>query len=202
MIYANYIKPFLDRTFAMVMITLLFPLILSICLILLMTQGRHVFFAQLRTGKNMKTFRIIKFRTLNYLETSDLSMDNREFTFLGRIMRKTGADEIPQLFNILKGEMSFIGPRPMPVEYIDKYQKMHLDRFRVMPGVTGWAQVNGKNEISWGHRFDLDCQYVNNVSFTFDSKIIWLTVLQLFSFIINYKVVGKNMQVFNGSNLN
>ena len=87
--------------------------------------------------------------------------------------------------------MSFIGPRPMPVAYIDKYQKMHLDRFRVMSGVTGWAQVNGKNEISWGHRFDLDCQYVNNVSFTFDTKIIWLTILQLSSYTFNYKVIEK-----------
>jgi len=126
MIYSTHIKQIIDRIFAFILAILLLPLISTISLILLITQGKTIFFFQERTGENKRKFSLIKFRTLKATDSSDLSMKNRRFTPLGIVLRKTGIDEIPQLVNIVKGEMSFVGPRPMPVEYEEKYKAEHL----------------------------------------------------------------------------
>ncbi len=201
MIYGNYIKGTLDRFIACLLIILFFPFFFGIILLLWATQGRGVFFVQQRSGRHLQHFDLYKFRTLTDDATRGLSMEKRGFTQLGKFMRGTGLDELPQLFNILRGEMSFVGPRPLPTEYEGKYQLSHLKRFDIKPGITGWAQVCGRNDIPWGKRFELDLWYVDHQSFLLDAKIIWLTALGLCSsFFINTKPHG-NMEVFDGSNL-
>ena len=197
MIYRDYLKEYGARIIAFTLIIILLPLIVIISIGLLLSQGKSILFFQERTGKNSKNFTLYKFRTLKKAETEELSLTNREFTLFGKLLRLTGLDELPQLINILKGEMVFIGPRPMPVAYESFYQKEHFKRFRVKPGITGWAQVNGRNKTTWGMRFELDCWYVQNVSVYLDLKISFMTLGQLFK-IRNGAV---SMEVFNGTNL-
>ncbi len=147
----------------------------------------------------MKRFLVFKYQTLVPSYTSSLSLSNREFTFAGKCLRKSGLDELPQLINILKGEMSFIGPRPMPIAYESKYTHEHLKRFDVVPGITGWAQVHGKNNSSWKARFDFDCWYVDHMSVRIDLKVICMTIYQVVKSIAGYK--DNDMPVFTGENL-
>jgi len=201
MIYSLYIKGYLDKVMAFGLIILLLPIFILICLLLLITQGRQVIFIQERSGKGMITFKLLKFRTLKSTNAPGLSLNHRRLTYFGKILRKTGIDEWPQLYNILMGEMSFIGPRPMPREYEKMYSDHHLKRFNVNPGITGWAQIHGKNDISWGKRFDLDAWYVENTTFLTDVKIFWQTIVLMFNALL---ILGKeetDMPVFNGSNL-
>jgi len=128
-------------------------------------------------------------------------MDNRKFTLTGNLMRRSGLDEIPQLFNILKGDMSFIGPRPLPVEYETKYSNWQLIRFTVKPGITGLAQVHGRNDISWGKRFELDNKYAHHISLLLDVKICIKTIGQILLSLFKQDKEQLEMQVFNGSNL-
>lgn len=201
MIYKNYTKVIFDKLLAVALGILLFPLIVLIFILLFVTQGNPIIFVQSRSGRNLREFRLYKFRSLKLNGSTDLSMKKRTFTFFGEIMRRSGIDEIPQLLNILKGEMSFIGPRPLPTEYRELYHEAQLTRFRVKPGVTGWAQVHGRNEISWGHRFELDLWYVNNISLFLDIKIVCLTFIQLINSIFSQNKKQIEMPVFNGSNL-
>lgn len=201
MIYTKYIKHWFDIIMAIVMGGALIPIFILLCLLLLITQGKSIFFIQARSGINMKTFSVYKFRTLQQSGTNELSMDNRKFTFLGKMMRRTGIDELPQFYNILKGDMSFIGPRPMPVEYNDRYQAKHLDRFKVKPGITGLAQIHGKNDISWGERFDLDIAYAHNISFVLDAKIVLKTISQIGEALLSPGKKEPEMPVYNGYNL-
>ncbi len=193
--YRNVIKPSLDRILAVILMVVLAPFLGLLALIIFIIDGSPVFFIQYRSGIKMKCFRLYKFRTLVPLENSDLSMKNRHYTRTGRALRKTGIDELPQLWNIIKGEMSFVGPRPMPVEYNEKYNERYRKRFRVMPGITGWAQVAGRNLISWDERFNLDVWYVEHQSFLLDIKICLETIGQLLKFQSEHV-----MPVFNGSN--
>jgi len=201
MIYGNYIKVFFDRLMAVIMGILLLPLFIIIFVLLFITQGNPVFFVQMRSGKERRKFKLYKFRTLRTSVSGDLSMEKRTFTIFGNMMRRYGFDELPQLFNIVKGEMSFIGPRPMPVEYEEKYSSAQLLRFMVKPGITGWAQVHGRNDISWEHRFELDLWYVNNISLSLDIKIGWMTFIQIIISILNKDKRQVEMPVFKGSNL-
>ena len=201
MIYENYIKVFFDRLMAGILWILLLPLFIIIYILLFTTQGNPVFFVQMRSGKERKKFKLYKFRTLKPSVSGDLSMGKRTFTFFGNVMRRSGFDEFPQLFNIIKGEMSFIGPRPMPIEYEEKYSRTHLLRFMVKPGITGWAQVHGRNDISWEHRFELDLWYVNNISLFLDMKISWMTFIQIIISIFNKEKKQIEMPIFKGSNL-
>lgn len=201
MIYSLYIKGSLDKIMAFSLIILLLPIFILIYLLLLITQGRQVFFIQVRSGKGLITFKLLKFRTLKSTSEPGLSLNNRQFTYFGKSLRRLGIDEWPQLYNILMGEMSFIGPRPMPQEYEKMYNDHHLQRFNVNPGLTGWAQIHGKNNISWGKRFDLDAWYVENMTFLTDVKIFWQTIILMFNALL---ILGKEeteMPVFNGSNL-
>lgn len=134
-----------------------------------------------RPGKNSKVFRVIKFKTMSDEYTSDnkLLSDSERITIIGKFLRLTSIDELPQLINVLKGDMSIIGPRPLLVEYLPLYNKEQARRHQIRPGITGWAQVNGRNAISWTKKFELDVWYVDNMSFFLDLKIIYLTVIEV-----------------------
>ena len=198
--YSNYIKRHFDFLVAWILLIILGPLWFLISLSLFLSQGKTILFFQERTGKNGIRFRLIKFRTLMSTHSPDLSLENRKFTPLGRFLRKTGLDELPQLVNIIKGHMSFVGPRPMPIKYESKYSDQQLDRFTVKPGLTGYAQINGRNNISWKTRFKMDSWYVKNQSFRLDLKIFLITVFQFSSQLLFSKEQDRNMPVFNGSN--
>jgi len=193
--YRNVIKPSFDRILAVILIVALAPFLGLVTLLIFIFDGRPVFFQQLRSGIRMKSFRLYKFRTLVPLENSGLSMSHRQFTKTGRMLRKTGIDELPQLWNIIKGEMSFVGPRPMPVEYNEYYSDEQRERFQVMPGITGWAQLVSRNQISWRERFILDVWYVEHQSFFLDLKICFLTIGQIIKF-----QPEQVFPVFNGLN--
>lgn len=201
MIYSKDVKGYMDKLCAILLAVLLLPIFIVICLLLLITQGRPIFFIQERSGKYMRKFRLVKFRTLVHSEIKGLSIMDRKFTFFGRFMRIIGIDELPQLFNIIVGEMSFIGPRPLPIEYENLYSAEQKQRFLVKPGLTGLAQVNGKNNITWGRRFDLDIWYIKHVSLFLDFKIVLLTILHLVHTLLKPESTNKEMPVFNGSNL-
>lgn len=201
MIYSNYAKVILDKLMAGVLGILLFPLIVFILFLLFITQGNPIIFVQTRSGRNLRKFRLYKFRTLKLYDSTDLSIKKRTFTLFGNIMRRSGIDEIPQLLNIIKGEMSFIGPRPLPTEYEELYHEDQLSRFMVKPGITGWAQVHGRNDISWGCRFELDMWYVNNITLFLDLKIVLLTFIQIIVSIFRQNKKQIEMPVFKGFNV-
>ena len=177
MIYI-YIKNILDR-FTSLISLIIFPLLIIIYFSILVFEGRPVFFLQSRPGLKAKSFTIIKFRTMKNMEdftNKNLTHDKHRLTTLGKFLRKTSLDELPELINILKGEMSFIGPRPLLKEYLPLYSKKQLLRHNVLPGLSGWAQVNGRNSISWEDKFNKDIWYIYNMSFLLDLKIIFLTI--------------------------
>lgn len=176
--YRNIFKPFFDFFSALVMIIILSPVfILLIVLLYFFNQG-NVFFFQERPGKDEKVFNIIKFKTMTDQrdENGDLLPDAMRLTRFGKFVRKTSLDELPQLINVLKGEMSFIGPRPLLVNYLSLYNDEQKKRHLIKPGITGWAQVNGRNTISWEKKFEFDVWYVKHMSFYLDLKILFLTV--------------------------
>jgi undecaprenyl phosphate N,N'-diacetylbacillosamine 1-phosphate transferase len=180
--YKNYLKRILDFIFSLVGITLLFPIFLIVMVGLFLSNDGKPFFFQRRPGKSGKIFKIIKFKTMNDKKDSDgnLLSDAERLTPVGAFVRKTSLDEIPQLINVLKGDMSLIGPRPLLVQYLPLYNKHQARRHEVRPGITGWAQVNGRNAISWNQKFDYDVWYVDNLSFILDVKIFFLTAKKVF----------------------
>ncbi|PKP14544.1 MAG: lipid carrier--UDP-N-acetylgalactosaminyltransferase [Bacteroidetes bacterium HGW-Bacteroidetes-23] len=179
--YKTYIKGILDLTAAFVGLILLSPIVvLTIIFLYFANQGKP-FFIQPRPGKGGKTFNIIKFKTMNDKrdENGNLLSDAERLTAVGSIVRKTSMDEIPQLINILKGDMSLIGPRPLLTHYLHLYNDFQNRRHEVKPGITGWAQVNGRNAISWDKKFEYDVWYVDNISFWLDVKILFKTILKV-----------------------
>jgi len=176
MVYKKFIKRGLDVLASLVFLILTWWVLLLVILIYGITFQRPVFFVQPRVGRNNTLFRMIKFRTLNVAETGD-----RRF-WLGNVLRLISLDELPQLLNVLKGEMSLIGPRPLPVEYLPLFSTEQKKRHEVRPGITGWAQVNGRNSLSWEEKFKFDLEYVQKVSFLFDMKIVLKTIILLLSF--------------------
>ena len=172
------IKPFFDIVFAVIGVILLLPIILFITISLYFANNGKPFFVQPRPGKNCKVFRIIKFKTMNDKKdaSGNLLPDSERLTAIGKFVRKTSLDEIPQLWNVIKGEMSIVGPRPLLTDYVHLYDAFQNQRHNVKPGITGWAQVNGRNAISWDKKFELDVFYVNHISFWLDLKILLLTV--------------------------
>lgn len=180
--YKNYIKRDLDILFALLLIIVTSPiLILSALLIKYETKG-PVFFRQDRVGKNYQEFKIYKFRTMRTetVMNGQLLTDSQRITRMGAYLRKTSIDELPQLFNILMGEMSFIGPRPLLPQYLELYDEDQLRRHEVMSGISGWAQVNGRNTISWEDKFKFDIYYVNHVCLKLDIKILFFTIYKVF----------------------
>lgn len=179
--YPHFIKPILDFLLALFLIILFSPIILIVALLIRLKLGSPIFFIQERPGLNGKIFKIYKFRTMSNQRDSkgQLLSDELRLKGFGKFIRKSSLDELPQLFNVLKGEMSFVGPRPLLVEYLKLYNKEQARRHEVKPGITGWAQINGRNAISWEEKFRLDVYYVKNISFGLDLKILYLTFFKV-----------------------
>ncbi len=176
--YYRYIKRLLDLILAILAIIIFSPFFIILILVLTFANRGNPFFVQERPGKHGKVFKLIKFKTLND-EKDDkggLLPDDQRLFRIGRFVRSTSLDELPQLLNILTGDMSIVGPRPLLVKYLPFYNDFQARRHMVSPGITGWAQVNGRNTISWEEKFAYDVYYVENISFVFDFKIILLTV--------------------------
>jgi lipopolysaccharide/colanic/teichoic acid biosynthesis glycosyltransferase len=180
--YKDFIKYILDFILALIGLILFSPFFIVISLVLFIVNRGDVFFFQKRPGKNAHLFDLIKFKTMNDNrgENGRLLLDAQRLTIVGKIIRSTSIDEIPQLFNVLRGEMSLVGPRPLLVKYLPLYSKKQARRHEIRPGITGLAQVNGRNAISWPERFDLDLYYVDNISFVLDLKILLLTIKKIF----------------------
>ena len=171
-------KRFLDIITASITLITLSPLLILIAIIIVLVQGWPVFFKHPRLGKDHYKFRIIKFCTMSNQRNEDgeLLKDKERTTRIGEFLRRTSLDELPGFWNVLKGEMSIVGPRPLPPQYLDRYSKQQDRRHQVKPGITGWAQINGRNAISWEKKFLLDVWYVENQSLYLDLKILVLTV--------------------------
>lgn len=176
--YRKFFKPLIDFMVALVGCIFLLPVFIFVAIILAIANKGTPFFLQVRPGKDERLFKIIKFKTMSDArdEQGNLLSDSERLTTIGRIVRKTSLDEIPQLINILKGDMSLIGPRPLLPEYLPLYNELQRKRHQVRPGITGWAAVNGRNSLDWDQKFKLDAWYVENVSFTLDAKIFFLTI--------------------------
>lgn len=182
-LYRKNVKRCLDVFFAFILIIILLPLYIMISILVAVKLGRPIIFRQKRPGKNGVIFEILKYRTMTDEkdELGQLLPDTERLTGFGRTLRSTSLDELPELFNILKGEMSFIGPRPLAVQYLPYYTDEEKRRHDVLPGLTGLAQVNGRNHTTWEKRFEYDIYYVDNLSFLLDMKIIFETFKTIFS---------------------
>ncbi|GGE00543.1 sugar transferase [Planktosalinus lacus] len=180
--YKTLTKPSLDHLYALIALLLLSPVFLLVTLALTIANNGNPFFIQARPGKNGRIFNIIKFKTMTDAKDAqgDLLPDAERLTGVGKFVRKTSLDELPQLLNVLKGDMSFVGPRPLLPEYLPLYNEEQRKRHDVKPGITGWAQVNGRNAISWEQKFALDVWYVEHQSFVLDLKILFLTIKKVF----------------------
>jgi undecaprenyl phosphate N,N'-diacetylbacillosamine 1-phosphate transferase len=180
--YKIHIKSITDFCISLLLLIVASPILILITLLLFFSNKGKPFFFQLRPGKNGKIFKIIKFKTMNDKKESEgnLLSDAKRLTKVGAFVRKTSLDEIPQLINVLKGDMSLIGPRPLLPEYLPLYNDFQKRRHEVKPGITGWAQVNGRNAINWQQKFEYDVWYVENISFLLDCKIVFLTIKKVF----------------------
>lgn len=198
--YRNLLKPACDFILSLTILILTSPIIFLTTLLLFVINKGKPFFFQQRPGKHERIFHVIKFKTMvdKKDERGLLLPDADRITWLGNIVRKSSIDELPQLINILKGDMSLIGPRPLLIQYLSLYNEKQKRRHEVKPGITGWAQVNGRNTISWEQKFDYDVWYVDNLNFLLDVKIIWLTISKVFKF-ENISADGHaTMQKFTG----
>lgn len=200
--YKMLFKRFFDILLALMVFFLASPIFVVATFILLLQNKGKAFFYQERPGKNLVPFRIIKFKTMNDEKDADekLLPDNRRLTTFGKIVRKLSIDELPQVINVLKGDMSLIGPRPLLFKYVPLYSIEQNRRHDVRPGITGWAQVNGRNSISWTKKFKLDIFYVSNISFGLDMKIFWLTLYKILKREGVNQSVDRPMKPFDGTN--
>ena len=196
-------KTLFDKTLAFVLILFFAPIYIAVAFLIWWKMGTPILFRQLRPGYKEKIFGIYKFRTMtNEVDANgELLPDEQRLKGIGKFIRTTSLDELPQLFNVLKGEMSFVGPRPLLVEYLPLYNEEQKRRHDVLPGITGWAQVNGRNAISWEQKFEYDLWYVDNQSFLLDVKILWMTFLK----VIRRKDISSSssatMEKFKGENI-
>ena len=199
--YKNIFKRILDFTAALIGFVLLSPLFLIVMIGLYFANQGKPFFFQTRPGKNETLFKIIKFKTMNDKKDSNgaLLSDSERLTKIGAFVRKTSLDEIPQLLNVIIGDMSLIGPRPLLIRYLPLYNETQKQRHNIRPGITGWAQINGRNAISWTQKFEYDVWYVNNCSFLLDIKILFLTVKKVFVSEGISQEGEATMEVFKGS---
>lgn len=176
--YQRFLKPAIDFVIALSALLLLSPLLLLIAVLLALSNRGNPFFVQKRPGKDGRIFKIIKFKTMTDQRDrhGNLLPDYQRLTFMGKVVRKSSLDELPQLINVLKGDMSLVGPRPLLPEYLELYNEEQQKRHDVKPGITGWAQVNGRNALSWEEKFTYDVEYVERISPRLDAKIILTTV--------------------------
>ena len=191
--YRCYIKSLIDILISFIIFVIVFPVLIIVSLFLFFANSGNPFFFQLRPGKKGQLFKIIKFKTMNDKKDSEgnLLTDAHRLTKIGKFVRKTSIDELPQLINVLKGDMSLIGPRPLLPEYLTLYNELQKKRHEVKPGITGWAQINGRNTISWEQKFEYDVWYVENISFKLDCKILFCTLKK----VIIRKDINLNNQV-------
>ncbi|CAN7194038.1 sugar transferase [Peribacillus frigoritolerans] len=201
-IYRRFIKRAMDFMLSLLAILILSPILLIVAFFVRVKLGSPVLFKQKRPGLNETIFMMYKFRTMTDErdEHGELLPDNVRLTRFGRLLRSTSLDELPELFNILRGDMSIVGPRPLLVQYLPIYNDHQKRRHEVRPGLSGLAQVNGRNAISWENKFDLDVEYVDNVSFIGDWKIIFLTIKKVFVREGINSEVAATMEPFKGSN--
>ena len=204
MMYKHFFKRFLDFSLSFIGLVVVSPLLLVVWLLLLVANGgAGAFFFQERPGKDEKIFRVVKFKTMNDRKdaSGNLLPDAQRLTKVGKFVRSTSLDEIPQLLNVIKGDMSLIGPRPLLVQYLPLYDETQSRRHEVRPGITGWAQVNGRNAISWEQKFAFDVWYVDHMSLVLDIKIIARTFKNVLHREGIYKDGDiKSMEPFNGEN--
>lgn len=199
----SFLKRFIDFVIVFCMLAILWPILLLVGIWLYFAnKGTGVFFIQKRPGKNERIFKVIKFKTMTDKRGIDgkLLSDEERLTEIGKFIRSTSIDELPQLFNVLKGDMALIGPRPLLPQYLPLYSKEQARRHEVRPGITGWAQVNGRNAISWNKKFELDVWYVDHCSFLLDLKIIFLTIKKVFVREGISSDTSATMEPFTGNN--
>ena len=177
-IYTGFFKRAIDLLVALIIFSVLSPVFIVVVILLAFANSGKPFFFQKRPGKHERVFKVIKFKTMNDRKdkNGELLPDAERLTAIGSFIRRTSLDELPQLLNVIKGDMSLIGPRPLLLEYLPLYNDIQRTRHNVLPGITGWAQVNGRNAISWKQKFEYDVWYVNNISFALDFKIFFLTI--------------------------
>ena len=204
-IYSFFLKRLIDFLVVFCVLAVIWPILLLVMLWLYFTnKGTGIFFTQERPGKNGKIFKVIKFKTMTDKRDANgkLLSDAERLTKVGRFVRSTSVDELPQLFNVLKGDMALVGPRPLLPQYLPLYSKEQARRHEVRPGITGWAQVNGRNAISWTKKFELDVWYVDHCSFLLDLKIIFLTIKKVFVREGISSDTSVTMEPFTGNNWN
>jgi len=201
--YKHFLKRFFDFCIALILLVCLSPLLLVITIWLhFANNGAGAFFFQERPGKDGKIFRLIKYKTMTDDRDAEgkLLPDEERLTRVGRFVRSTSIDELPQLLNVLKGDMALIGPRPLLVQYLPLYSKEQARRHEVRPGISGWAQCHGRNAISWTEKFRLDVWYVDHVSFLTDLKVIWITIVKVLKRADISEEGHATMEFFNGHN--
>jgi lipopolysaccharide/colanic/teichoic acid biosynthesis glycosyltransferase len=199
--YRRYFKRAIDIILALLILCVVSPFFIIVWMLLLINNDGKAFFVQPRIGKDNRVFKVIKFKTMTDRRDANRNLlpDADRLTTLGRFVRKVSLDELPQLLNVLKGDMSLVGPRPLLVEYLPLYNKQQIRRHEVYPGITGWAQVNGRNTITWEQKFAYDVWYVDNISFILDVSILWLTFKKtIVSEGIN-SATSATMEKFTGS---
>ncbi len=201
--YVKFLKPFLDVFVASVAFIVLLPVFLTVVVLLAMANSGKPFFFQLRPGRDEKIFRVIKFKTMNDRRDANgvLLPDDKRLTPIGKFVRKTSLDEIPQLLNVIKGDMSIVGPRPLLVEYLPLYNDRQKHRHDVKPGITGWAQVNGRNAISWEQKFEFDLWYVSHIGFLLDLRILLLTIKNVIRSDGISSATSATMEKFTGTKM-
>lgn len=199
--YQKVVKGLFDKLLALLLLLLFLPLMLMTALVIYRYTGNPIFFKQVRPGYKEKLFAIYKFRTMSDErdQYGELLPDEHRLKSMGKFIRKASLDELPQLLNVLKGEMSFVGPRPLLVEYLELYDEKQKKRHSVMPGITGWAQVNGRNALSWEEKFKYDTWYVENQSLLLDIKIIWMTFVKVLRRSDVSSATSVSMEKFRGS---
>jgi lipopolysaccharide/colanic/teichoic acid biosynthesis glycosyltransferase len=179
--FKHFIKPLGDLIISLLLLIILSPIIILTAILLLIANNGKIFFFQQRPGLNCKPFKIVKFKTMMdaFDNNGDPLPDDVRLTKVGRFVRSASLDELLQLLNVLKGDMSLVGPRPLLMQYLSRYNTEQIKRHNVKPGITGWAQVNGRNAISWEEKFKLDVEYVEKQSFLLDIKILWMTFINV-----------------------
>ena len=199
--YRRCLKRAMDIVMALLILCVISPFFILIWLLLLFNNNGKAFFVQPRIGKNNRVFKVVKFKTMNDRKDNNgnLLLDAERLTFLGRFVRKVSLDELPQLLNVIKGDMSLVGPRPLLIEYLPLYNEEQIRRHEVYPGITGWAQVNGRNTITWEQKFAYDTWYVDNLSFTLDMFILWLTFKKTIAAEGINSATSATMEKFTGS---
>ncbi len=200
--YTHNIKPLIDILLSSLILLLASPVFLLIVIVLYFINDGQVWFQQERPGKDGRIFSVIKFKTMSDEHDSqgNLLPDEKRLSRIGKLIRKTSLDELPQLLNVVRGHMSLVGPRPLLTEYLPLYNHVQRRRHEVKPGITGWAQVNGRNTVSWPQKFTYDVWYVDHISFWLDIKILFLTVMKVFKAEGISSETSVTMEKFHGNN--